>query len=381
MRPAAGSPRSRGQTLSRFGRTTLGLAWVVAIAAAPDATSADGVFHGVELLRFKHKQGTATQLLAQRARQLPRDDAWRVEQLQLRGLDAHGAPWQLSAATGELRSGDALQLRGDVVMEGRGPDGAALHLNAPQLLLQLERQHGSGDGLLELRWGNRRLRGYGFEFSLAERWLQLSQDTQSWIGDAMATQHSGHALELRADSARWEWRPAGHLLRYDGRVHYVDEALELHAKQLSLRHREDDAAVVQSAVATGDPVHFRHTTTELGKVVDGYARHIEYDRQQQRIVLRGGARLQHGKRWLEGARIDYHEATMHAVATGTPARFHHMPTGHGKVVDGQARRIEYDHRLQRIVLQDAARLRRDERWLESERIDYHLPTTTPGAAP
>ena len=192
---------------------------------------------------------------------------------------------------------------------------------------------------------------------------------------------SAQALELRADSARWEWHSAEHLLRYEGRVHYVDEALEVYAEQLMLRHRKDDAEVVQNAVANGTPAHFRHTATELGTVVDGYARYIEYDRRRQRIVLRGGARLRHGKDWLEGERIEYHEAALRAVATGVPARFHHTPTAHGSVVDGQAQRIEYDHRQRRIVLQDGARLKRDEHWLSSEHIDYHLPSATRGAIP
>ena len=170
----------------------LGLACAATIAAAPEAIGADSVFHGVEMLRFEQGQGTATQLHAQRAWRLPQADALRMEGLQLHGLDAHGAPWRLSAATGELHSGNILQLRGGVVMDGRGPSGAVLHLSTPQLLFHLDRQHGSGDGLLELHWGNRRLRGHGFEFSLVEQWVQLSRDTQSWITDA-AARRGGHA--------------------------------------------------------------------------------------------------------------------------------------------------------------------------------------------
>ena len=163
------------------------LAGALALATATSTAAADGVFYDVELLRFTGRQGAMTQLRAQRAWQLPgTDHAFGLAALQLRGRDARGAPWRLSAPQGEAHSGDALQLRGGVVWRGRGADGAELQLSTPQLRWALKRQRGSGDGLLELRWGHSRLRGRGFEFSISEQWLQVLHDTQTWIAQPTA---------------------------------------------------------------------------------------------------------------------------------------------------------------------------------------------------
>ena len=122
----------------------------------------------------------------------------------------------------------------------------------------------------------------------------------------MALPGAVQALELRADSARLEWGEDRHLLLYEGRVHCVDEGLELRAEKLSLRSRADAVTEVASAVAIGVPAHFHHTPKGGGPVVRGYAQRIEYHPSQQRIVLHGGARLRRGGRLVEGEHIDYH---------------------------------------------------------------------------
>ena len=47
------------------------------------------------------------------------------------------------------------------------------------------------------------------------------------------------------------------------------------------------------------------------------------------------------------------------VATGTPATFRQKQESHGEYVEGEARRIEYDSRVERVEFFDSARLRRD----------------------
>jgi len=47
------------------------------------------------------------------------------------------------------------------------------------------------------------------------------------------------------------------------------------------------------------------------------------------------------------------------VASGKPATFRHKRDGYGEYIDGEAFRIEYDNKLERVEFFDAARLRRD----------------------
>jgi len=47
------------------------------------------------------------------------------------------------------------------------------------------------------------------------------------------------------------------------------------------------------------------------------------------------------------------------VATGKPARFRHKREGLGEYIDGEALRIEYDTRVDRVEFFNGARLRRD----------------------
>ena len=49
----------------------------------------------------------------------------------------------------------------------------------------------------------------------------------------------------------------------------------------------------------------------------------------------------------------------HGVATGTPATFRQKQESQGEYVEGEARRIEYDSRVERVEFFDSARLRRD----------------------
>jgi lipopolysaccharide export system protein LptA len=49
----------------------------------------------------------------------------------------------------------------------------------------------------------------------------------------------------------------------------------------------------------------------------------------------------------------------YGVANGKPATFRHKREGFGEYIDGEAFRIEYDNKLERVEFYNAARLRRD----------------------
>jgi lipopolysaccharide export system protein LptA len=49
----------------------------------------------------------------------------------------------------------------------------------------------------------------------------------------------------------------------------------------------------------------------------------------------------------------------HGVASGKPATFRHRRDGYDEYIDGEAFRIEYDNKLERVEFFNSARLRRD----------------------
>jgi len=49
----------------------------------------------------------------------------------------------------------------------------------------------------------------------------------------------------------------------------------------------------------------------------------------------------------------------HGVASGKPATFRHKRDGYAEYIDGEAFRIEYDNKLERVEFFNGARLRRD----------------------
>jgi len=53
------------------------------------------------------------------------------------------------------------------------------------------------------------------------------------------------------------------------------------------------------------------------------------------------------------------EGFQYGTATGNPATFRHKQEGNGGYIDGQAMRIEYDNKADRVEFFDDARLRRD----------------------
>jgi lipopolysaccharide export system protein LptA len=53
------------------------------------------------------------------------------------------------------------------------------------------------------------------------------------------------------------------------------------------------------------------------------------------------------------------EGFYNGVATGNPATFRHKQEGSGGFIDGEALKIEYDNKLDRVEFSSSARLRRD----------------------
>jgi lipopolysaccharide export system protein LptA len=75
-----------------------------------------------------------------------------------------------------------------------------------------------------------------------------------------------------------------------------------------------------------------------------------------KVVLTQGSLIIRADRivvWQDG------DGFYHGVASGKPATFRHKRDGPGEYIDGEAFRIEYDNKLERVEFLNSARLRRD----------------------
>jgi lipopolysaccharide export system protein LptA len=75
-----------------------------------------------------------------------------------------------------------------------------------------------------------------------------------------------------------------------------------------------------------------------------------------KVVLTQGSLIIRADRivvWQDG------DGSYHGVASGNPATFRHKRDGYGEYIDGEAFRIEYDNKLERVEFFNGARLRRD----------------------
>lgn len=75
-----------------------------------------------------------------------------------------------------------------------------------------------------------------------------------------------------------------------------------------------------------------------------------------KVVLTQGSLVIHAERIVVRQDSD---GFQYGVATGNPATFRQKRETDGEYIDGQALRIEYDNRLERVEFFDNARLRRD----------------------
>src|SRR5262245_5845246 len=88
------------------------------------------------------------------------------------------------------------------------------------------------------------------------------------------------------------------------------------------------------------------------------------DEAKRTATFEGKVVLTQGSLIIRADRIVVRQDTdgyQYGVATGNPATFRHKQEGGGGYIDGQASKIEYDNKLERVEFSNNARLRRDSR--------------------
>lgn len=115
------------------------------------------------------------------------------------------------------------------------------------------------------------------------------------------------------------------------------------------------------------------------------------DDAKQLSVFEGRVVMTKGTMQLHADRVTVRqdsEGNQYGVATGNPATFRQKRDGLDEWVDGEAQRIEYDSKVERVELFDRARLRREQDEVRGNYISYDSKTeffrvqsTKEGSAP
>jgi len=102
--------------------------------------------------------------------------------------------------------------------------------------------------------------------------------------------------------------------------------------------------------------------TDRDKPVNIEADSMTADEAKKVAIFDGKVVLTQGSMIIRADRIVVQQDSdgfQRGVATGSPATFRHKREGYGEYIDGQARKIEYDSKIERVEFFSDARLRRD----------------------
>jgi lipopolysaccharide export system protein LptA len=113
------------------------------------------------------------------------------------------------------------------------------------------------------------------------------------------------------------------------------------------------------ALAAGSALAER---TDLEKPVNIESDSMIADEAKKIATFEGKVVLTQGSLVIRADRIVVRQDSdgfYNGVATGNPATFRHKREGSGDYIDGEALKIEYDNKLDRVEFSNSARLRRD----------------------
>ena len=122
------------------------------------------------------------------------------------------------------------------------------------------------------------------------------------------------------------------------------------------------AALCLVVAATLAPVSTFAERTDRDKPVNIESDSMTADEAKKVATFDGGVVLTQGSMIIRADRIvvqQDNDGFQRGVATGSPATFRHKREGNGEYIDGQAQRIEYDSKIDRVEFFNSARLRRD----------------------
>lgn len=131
---------------------------------------------------------------------------------------------------------------------------------------------------------------------LVFRGIRISQ------GPFSISAETAEATELDFSDSTWDFR---------GGVVIAGEGASILAATAQLRFLDHR---LRNTIASGDPASFEREQTEDFRAIRGDARTIEYDHQQQVLVLAGEARLLDGTNEVSGSRLIYRVADGRVMA-------------------------------------------------------------------
>jgi len=130
-------------------------------------------------------------------------------------------------------------------------------------------------------------------------------------------------------------------------------------------------AAVMLLLAIGAVAHAERTDRD--KPVNIEADRMLADDQKQTAVFEGRVVLTQGTFVLRADKLTVHQDTQGfqtGVAVGAPATFRQKRDGADEWIDGEALRIEYDGKSERVELFDKARISRDKDEVRGNYISY-----------
>jgi lipopolysaccharide export system protein LptA len=131
------------------------------------------------------------------------------------------------------------------------------------------------------------------------------------------------------------------------------------------------AAIVLAAALAAVPAHAERGDRE--KPVNIEADRMLADDGKQTVVFEGGVVLTQGTFVLRADKITVRQdkqGFQSGVAVGSPARFRQKRDGADEWIEGEALRIEYDGKGERVELFDRARVVRDKDEVRGNYISY-----------
>jgi len=128
------------------------------------------------------------------------------------------------------------------------------------------------------------------------------------------------------------------------------------------------------AVAAAAPVHLAHAEKgDRDKPVNIESDRMTADEQKQVAVFEGRVVLTQGTFVLRADKLTVRQdgaGFQSGVAVGNPATFRQKRDGVDEWIDGEALRIEYDGKAERVELFDKARINRDKDEVRGNFISY-----------
>lgn len=128
-------------------------------------------------------------------------------------------------------------------------------------------------------------------------------------------------INIQADSAEQSITDGTEKTIYTGNVIMTQGSLLINGGQVTIFTKDHE---VTQIIATGKPAHFKQQSGLEKKPIKAYANRINYDLEDETVVMLDDALLRQGGDTVEGKRIDYNIATERVKARSASNSQIHM---------------------------------------------------------